>query len=244
MVDLAPHVRAVLAGKEPARDLSGELTDLTTAYDLADKTFEAVSPTCGWKIAANAPDQRANPDLGAPIFARIAGGAPVPTGSVLKLSDFTDFALEPEFAAVLGAPVSQPLDAPGAREKIAAIHVAFELLDRRGLGPVFHLPTFVALNVFNAGVVMGQEVPKAALADYSARFSMAAETQLSGRNTAPQDPFEAVADTLNHATSRGFSVPAGAVILCGTHHPPVSISAPTAVEFEVSGRVVSLSISD
>lgn len=240
--ELERHVRAVLAGQEDGRDLTDVLSDIRSAYELRDAVADALGPTCGWKIAANAVDQRNNPALDAPVAGRIVG-APRASGVYLKLSDFKDFMIEPEFAAVLGQDVKGQIDRRQANEVVSSFHVAFELLDRRGLGPLMHLPTFVGYNVFNAGVVLGDEVPRAALQDYVACFVIDGEEKLMARNTAPQDPLDAVVFVLNHATERGFAANPGDVILCGTHYPPTSISEPSSAEFSVEGCLVSLSIS-
>lgn len=244
MTELDAHVGAVLAGRAKAVSLVGRVDDLTAAYAVQDRLAGAVGPTCGWKIAANTPELMQAFGIPEPIVGRITGAAPLPSGAEIYLSDHDTLALEPEIVAVLAHDVTAPLTDGDVADAVASFHAGFEILDLRGYADPPHGPSFVAYNVFNAGVAMAPDpLAAGARAGAATRFELGGEILLDGGNTAPQPPAQVVRFVVNKALSRGQLVTAGQVILCGTHHPPVRVSDPGLARFTVDGSPVNLSIS-
>lgn len=217
MDDLLEHLRAVASGAEPARLLEGALDDLGAAYALQDRLADEGGPFCGWKIALNHPDQMASLGLAEPIFGRVVG-APLRTGAEVSLARFRGAAIEPEFAIVLGRDIDRPPSRAALRAAIGGMHAGFELLDRRGLAGGVHPPTFVANNVFNAGVVLGEAIPLEEVeAGYASRYELDGETLMTREGSAPEPPLDALERVVAHVLSRGHKLPAGSVVLCGAH---------------------------
>ena len=225
------------------------LSDLAQAYDLQDKVVSKLGAICGRKIAMNAPTLMEMAGIGEPIVGQILGQVALGSGATLRLSNYAQLALEPEFAAVIGKdiPAGMVLDKSSLSRYIERFSMAFEVLDRRHDTGGMHAPSFVANNVFNAGIVLSNAILDIAALDsgeYCAQFTAAGEVIFSCEGTAPQNPLEACLFVTNHFTSRGSVVKAGEVILCGAHHPPMVIGAEGMYGFSLlSGEEVSLSIS-
>lgn len=238
-----------IALRRDVRSVAGIVDSMAQAYDIQDKIRPHLGNTCGRKIAVNAAAMMQAIGLDAPIVGHIIGAAPLASGVTLRRSDYAQLALEPEFAAVVGAdvPAGTVLNAHTLRDYVERFSMAFEVLDRRNDVHPMHPPTFVVNNVFNAGVVLDDtalDVDALERGNYDAAFTAVGDVKVSGSNTAPQDPISACAFVINHFTARGEDVKAGEVILCGAHHPPMVIDAEGAYVFKLSsGEEVSLSIS-
>lgn len=238
----------ILYGR-PVMSVQGVLDDLAQAYDLQDKVVSKLGAICGRKIAMNAPALMEAAGISEPIVGRILGQAALASGVTLRMSDYVQLALEPEFAAVIGQDVSvgTVLDKSSLLKHVERFSMAFEVLDRRNDTSGMHAPSLVANNIFSAGIVLSDSVLNTKALDageYDAEFSAAGETIVSGKRTAPQNPLDACLFVINHFASRGGVVKAGEVILCGAHHPPMVIEAEGMYGFSLlSGEAVSLSIS-
>lgn len=223
--------------------------DLAQAYDLQDKVVLKLGATCGRKIAMNAPELMELAGISEPIVGQILGQEALGSGVALRLSDYAQLALEPEFAAVIGKdiPAGTVLDKSSLLRHVERFSMAFEVLDRRHDTGGMHAPSFVVNNVFNAGIVLSDAALDTTALDageYGAQFTAAGEVIISGDGTAPQNPLEACLFVINHFASRGAIVKAGEVILCGAHHPPIVIGVEGIYAFSLlSGEAVSLSIS-
>ncbi len=233
----------------PVRSLSGVLDDLEAAYDVQDQVVPHLGPTCGRKIAMNSAALMEMARITEPIVGHVVGDAPLASGASLRVSDYRELAVEPEFAVVIAKdiPAGTRIEARALGDVIARISLAFELLDKRNDTHAMHAPTFVANNVYNAGIVLDQAPLDIAALDagaYAATFTAKGGVIVNGPATAPQNPLEACAFVINHFTARGQAVKAGEVILCGAHHPPMVIEGTGTYEFSLSsGQEVSLSIS-
>lgn len=234
----------------PVRSIAGVVDDFETAYDIQDRVVPQLGPTCGRKIAMNSTTLMDMAGISEPIVGHIVGEAALADGASVSVSDYAELAIEPEFAAVISVdiPAGTHVEASDLSEVVARFSLAFELLDKRHDAHAMHAPTYVANNVYNAGVVLDETpLDMVALADgaYEAKFTANSEVIVAGKSTAPQNPLEACAFVINHFTARGQDVKAGEVILCGAHHPPMVVAGAGAYVFSLSsGQEVSLSISD
>jgi 2-oxo-3-hexenedioate decarboxylase len=233
----------------PTRSVAGTIEDVAQAYDIQDELRSHLGVTCGRKIAMNAAPLMAVVGVSEPIVGHIVGEGALPDGTNLRISDYVELALEPEFAAVVGQdiPAGTVLTSETLRDYVSRFSMAFEILDRRSDEHPMHAPTFIVNNVFSAGVVLADAVLDMDALEkgtYEAKFTAAGEVLVSGSNTAPQDPIEACVFVLNHFTGRGETIKAGEVILCGAHHRPMVTGLEGTYEFSLSsGEAVSLSIS-
>jgi len=238
----------ILQGRD-VRPLNPEDMTLAQAYEVQDRVASQIGPLCGRKIAMNAPKLMEMAGVSEPIVGNITGQEALPSGDTMRVSDFAELAVEPEFAAVIGqdVPAGTPVTKETVLEHVARFSMAFEVLDKRKDQAAMSAPRFVANNVFNAGVVLAGEALDIAMLDqgaYDAVFSAAGDILVDGQGTAPQNPLEACAFVLNHFSMRGQTVRAGEVILCGAHHPPLVIERTGAYVFSLStGAEVSLLIS-
>lgn len=197
----------------------------------------------GFKLAVNGAAQMAHFKVDQPVSARLFTDEIYESGVALPGSSFHHLCVEPELAAIIGPgirDVKAPVDREGAMAAIAVFRPAIELVDQRGASlPKIKLAQGIALNVFNAGVVLGEGtiLPQdLALADLGVTIAVNGEVTDETRGTAPQDPVEAVMWLINHLAPRQLSLAEGMVVMCGTHIPLKPLPEGTnAVEVEFSG---------
>lgn len=224
-----------------------QVDNLADAYGIQDAYAGLIEADCGgvrgFKLAVNGAPQMAHFGVSEPVWARIFADEIHQSGVALLRSGFSDVTIEPELAAVLGSGVaglSGPVDRAGALAAIDRFHAAIELIDQRGtVAPQLQLPQAVALNVFNAGIVLGEGSLAADALDLA---NMNVSLDLDGTRTAeitggaPQDPVEAVMWLLNQLSARGITVRPGMVVMCGTHLPMRTLASSTkAVSVSMSG---------
>lgn len=227
------------------------------AYAYQDAYVAAVEadagPVAGYKLAVNGVPQQMQLGLSQPISARIFGGEVYQSGASLPASGFQTLCVEPEIAAVLGEGV-RDLATPGtraeARQVVDRFHPAIELIDPRGLGMASDLiPAAVALNVMNAGIVLGPDSVAPGALDLShmtTTLSFDGAVAAEATDNAPQHPLDAVMWLMSHLAGRGIAVDPGMIVMCGTHVPllpapaggrqvAVSMSGLGTVDFSITG---------
>ncbi|KIN64257.1 putative hydratase/decarboxylase 4-oxalocrotonate decarboxylase [Sulfitobacter noctilucicola] len=224
-------------------DLSVLPDTLAGAYDFQDGLAAAVGKAGGFKMAVNGAPQMAHFGVDEPVWARIFADQVHASGVTLPRSGFDAVSVEPEIAAILGAGVEKltgAVDRDTALTLIDRFHPAIELIDQRGLSvPQLTLPQAVALNVFNAGCVLGPDHIAPADLDLEAmHVTIHDDSALVGEatNNAPQHPVDAVMWLVNQLTVRGVKPQAGMVVLCGTHLPLRTLDASVGrVDVRMSG---------
>lgn len=207
----------------------------------------------GYKLAVNSPRLMAHFGVDEPAWARIFRDETYLSGQRLARAAFGDLHIEPELAAILGPGVeglTGPVDRDGALALIDRYHGAIELVDANGAAmPSMALSQAVSLNVFNAGIVLGEEGRKPAMLDIpTLKVTQMVDGAVVGETvgTPPQDPVEAVRFAVNSVLAARAPLTPGMVIMCGTHLPMRRI-APTetevAVEMSGLGRI-AFTLSD
>ncbi|WP_370304234.1 2-keto-4-pentenoate hydratase [Pseudooceanicola sp.] len=222
--------------------------DLSAAYQLQDAVAEQLvtdpsfGPVAGWKIAVNSAALLARFGMSEPVSGRIFEGQRHDVPAELTASDYRQFAIEPEIAAIIGTTLAlqdAPRDADTVKRAIARFVPAMELLDMRDADmPNMHLPDAVAQNISNVGAVIGG--PGVApdqldLAGLRMTLSLDGEIQHDATGAAPQHPVEAVTWLVNHLSQRGLTLAAGQVVLCGTHSPIWYHNGTGQIEVQMSG---------
>lgn len=210
-------------------------------FQVAPLVAEAKGGVGGRKIAWNAAPLMEKFGMESPGAAHVFADDICSGDANLKLADYQNFMMEPEFAAVLAvdlAPRAGGWDRDSAAEAVAHFTVAFELLDRRGC-KVEHAASILANNVFNAGLCYD---PSAALAPAEmdpARFTTVVthddEEILNRAGAAPQHPLDAVAFLANHFNAHGITPKAGEILLCGSHMPLYPMEHPGRLKMTVEG---------
>lgn len=250
MENLVKDLTDDILQKRNVRSMRDVVEGLEEAYGVQDKVVANLGATCGRKIALNTAAQMEKAGIDKPTAGVILGDGPISNGATLRISDYSELALEPEFVAILSAdiPAGTVVEPANLMSVVARFSMGFEVLEKRNAPADLHAPTFIANNVFNAGCVVsetGLEPDMLQNGAYDALFNAAGDIKVQGKGTAPQNPLEACAFVINHFTARGQSLRKGELILCGAHHPPLSIEKTGDYVFSLSsGEAVSLSISD
>jgi len=227
-------VLKTLASTDWIKDCSSEIPDIGTAYDVQDLVMAEISKDrggfAGCKIAFNSPALMQKLGVDSPAVGRIVADQAFESGVKIVAESYRNFMIEPEIAAVLGESLraGETISTEQAEAAVARYFPAFELLDRRNYQGMMHIPTVVAHNVFNAGIVCGG--PGLAPKDFDWKFVETnctdnGNTVVQGAGIAPQNPAEAVAFIANHFTARGQSLPEGSLLLLGAHCPLYKVEA-------------------
>jgi len=228
--------------------------DVAKAYGWQDAYVAGVPGAVGgFKLAVNGAPQLAHFGVSEPVCARIFAAEIYQSGVALPLAAFGSVSVEPELCAILtdgAADLSGPVDRAGALALIDRFHAAIELIDQRGVAmPTLKLPQAVALNVFNAGIVLGEVsvAPDALdLPNMHVALELDGATVAETTGTPPQDPVEAVMWLINNLHTRGVEITPGMAVMCGTHLPirlleddvrevRITMSGLGAVEFTLTG---------
>ena len=183
-------------------------------------------PVAGWKIAANSPQLMARFKLEEPATGRVFNSQRHDRNATLKAADYTDFAFEPEIAAIMKTaldPAKAPFNLADGLAAIDRFVPGIELLDMRNTDmPNTHIPDAIAQNISNVGAVLGgpgiaPDALNAATVHTVVKIDGIVQHDVTG--AAPQNPLEAVTWLANHLASRGLALEAGQVVMCGTHSP-------------------------
>ncbi|MDR6266375.1 fumarylacetoacetate hydrolase family protein [Roseobacter sp. N2S] len=250
MENLVKELTDDILHKRDVRSMRDVIESLDEAYAIQDKVVANLGATCGRKIALNTAAQMEKAGINKPTAGVILGSGPIANRASLRISDYSELAIEPEFVALLSTDIPadtvvQPANLMAVVEKFT---MGFEVLEKRNAPADLHAPTFIVNNVFNAGCVVsetGLDPDRLQKGDYDALFTAVEDVKVQGKGTAPQNPLEACAFVVNHFTARGENLRKGELILCGAHHPPLSIKKAGDYVFSLSsGEAVSLSISD
>lgn len=197
------------------------------AYAFQDAYVAAVGlPVAGYKLAVNGVPQQQFFGVTEPAWGRIFAPEVHESGVAIALAGFDAVSIEPELCAVLGEGVqdlSGPVGRAAALRAIDHFRPAIELIDQRGVAmPDVQLAQAIAVNVFNAGIVLGAgRIAPEALELDTLQVTLSLDGEQAGEVTggAPQDPVEAVAWLLNTLQARGLRAAPGMVVMCGTHLP-------------------------
>lgn len=121
---------------------------------------------------------------------------------------------------------------------IDRFHPAIELIDPRGLKMAPDMiPAAVALNILNAGIVLGaNSVAPDQLDITSMTMTLDGARAVQVTDNAPQHPVDAVMWLLHNLAQRGLRTEPGIVVMCGTHVPLWPLDPDIqAVDVEMSG---------
>lgn len=214
-------------------------------FEMAPIVAEAKGGVGGRKIAWNAPALMEKFGMASPGAAHVFRDEICAGGANLKLHDYRNFMMEPEFAAILAvdlAPRAGGWDRDSAAEAISHFTVAFELLDRRN-GPAEHAASILANNVFNAGLCFDPEARLAPADMDPEKLTTIVHHDdkeiLNKTGAAPQHPLDAVAFLANHFNANGVTPRAGEILLCGSHMPlyPMEMTGKITMAVEGVGEI-------
>lgn len=214
-------------------------------FDMAPIVAEAKGGVGGRKIAWNTPALMEKFGMAEPGAAFVFKDDICIGDANLKLTDYHNFMMEPEFAAILAvdlAPRAGGWDRESAADAVSHFTVAFELLDRRD-GPAAHAASIIANNIFNAGLcydpeggIKPRDLDPAALTTIVEHDG---EEILNKEGAAPMHPLDSVAFLANHFNAHGVTPKAGEILLCGAHMPlyPMDHSGKLTMRVEGVGEI-------
>ncbi|MCF6305466.1 MAG: hypothetical protein L3J33_08850 [Rhodobacteraceae bacterium] len=247
-------VDAILATLR-SRDLIGDcrdtIPDMATAFEVQDAVVaelaKGLGGFAGYKIAFNSNALMAKMGLSHPGMGRVFAGQVYDNGIRLDAESYVNLMIEPEIAAVLSADINpgDDLSVQALSQKVERFFPAFEILDRRSIDGLAHVPSIIAHNVFNAGIVVGGPGLPPQEFDFSSLHTNckdSGETVIEGTGIAPQNPLEALAFLARHFTGRGQVMPAGSLLLLGAHCPLYAVGAGRQMTLDM-GRFGSVSFS-
>ncbi|MEM1315580.1 MAG: hypothetical protein AAGI51_13555 [Pseudomonadota bacterium] len=233
-----------IEARAPFRYLTEEeAPDLESAHAIQIACAEALAasrgPLGGRKIAWNTEPQMQAFAMPEPGAGRVFASQIRPSGARLNCTDYATFALEPEIAAVLKAPLAPREgghDPASVAEAIETFRPAFEILDQRGFAPGPNAAfSALAADIFSEGLVLGgpgltpQQITPAALRSV---VTQNGETILDAEDAAPMHPLAAVAFLANRFNRLGETLEAGEVLLLGAHLPPHRIQGAASLRFD------------
>ncbi|MGB0507508.1 MAG: hypothetical protein ACPGGK_15060 [Pikeienuella sp.] len=210
-------------------------------FAMAPRVAEAKGGVGGRKIAWNLPALMEKFGLDEPGAGHVFADEICKGNANLKLNDYHNFMMEPEFAAILAvdlAPRAGGWDRESAAQAVSHFTVAFELLDRRG-GSADHPASVIANNVFNAGLCYDTDaaISPADLNPDNRRTIVTHDEEviLDQVGARPQHPLDAVAFLANHFNAHGITPRAGEILLCGAHMPLYPMEHPGKLTMKVEG---------
>ncbi len=245
---IVANVIATLRSRDWIKDCSVDIPDLKTAFDIQDKVVMEIAQDhagfSGYKIAFNSPELLKKTSLPHPGMGRIFADQVYQNTVSLNVSDYENLMIEPEIAAVLGADITPGADvcAENITQYVDYFLPAFEILNRRSVDGLTHVPTIIAHNVFNAGIVIGDKKmsPNALnAAEIITDCRDNGEIIVQGQGLAPQNIADALAFLAGHFTSRGQTLKAGSLLLLGAHCPlyPVGKNCEITLDMGMLGNV-------
>ncbi|MEM7544450.1 MAG: hypothetical protein AAF367_02855 [Pseudomonadota bacterium] len=245
MSSIAEKIAADLIEHEPFRALEDAQAGPEIGYGVQLEMLPIVAKAKGGiggrKIAWNTPALMEKFGLKVPGAAHIFADDICRGDANLKLGDYMNFMMEPEFAAILAvdlAPRAGGWDRDNAADAISHFTVAFELLDRRN-GPAEHAASIIANNIFNAGICYDPEGSiKPRDLDPEALTTVVnhdGNAILNKKGAAPMHPLDSVAFLANHFNAHGITPKAGEILMCGSHMPLYPMDAPGELTMRVEG---------
>jgi 2-oxo-hept-3-ene-1,7-dioate hydratase len=177
----------------------------------------------GWKLGLGAPAVREELGLPGPLVGFLGSAAVLPSGSELRVSGWTQPALEPELAVHVGSGGAPPsAAAPDPDPSIAAVGPAIEIVDIDA--PREDLEAVVGGNIYQRHVILGAADPRRAGGDTAGIRGSVAR---GGDEIVGTDDPTALTGRLDHLTAyvarwlraMGERLEPGQVIICGSIVP-------------------------
>ena len=186
----------------------------------------------GWKIGLNVPEIQERLGMDEPAIGYITSETVVEDGGEYASGSAVDLRAEPEVAVEVGAAVPPDADADQARDAIAGLAVAIELVDIHR-PPIADAEGIIAGNIFHRAVVFGPTRPAMPAEGMQAVIRVGGEER--GTGDAPDDFTEVVRLTARLLGEVGERLEAGDRIIAGALTPPVQVTAGDAIEVDIEG---------
>jgi 2-keto-4-pentenoate hydratase len=185
----------------------------------------------GWKIGLNIPEVQHRLGLSEPVIGYLTSATRVEDGGSYAAAGAGALHAEPEVAVEMGRDVEPSVDADGAREAIAGLGAAVELVDT--WRPPDTLEGILASNVFHRGFVLGP--PRPAFPAEGVR----ATVTVNGEQRAAADSGDEFADVVRLVArllgAVGEHLREGDRIITGSVTPPVQVQPGDQVTVGLGG---------
>lgn len=223
--------------------------DLDEAY-LIQREFqrhiaEEQGGIAGYKLAYTTEALQQTVGVSEPVLGVVLEDNILHSPNTLTAANYVQLALECEVCVRLGAdlPLSgTPYDRGRVSEAVESLSTAFEVVDIRrtpGMDPKIQFITGVAANIFNAGVVMGEQVNNWRDLDLQAAYgSMTINNELVGDGHGSDvmgHPLEPLAWLANKLAEQGLGLSAGMVIITGSIVSPKAVNAGDTASIMIEG---------
>ena len=198
---------------------------------LRQEALDAGADHVGWKIGLNIPEVQQQLGIDEPVLGHLTSAGVIESGGEYDASAAKQLMAEPEVAIELGADLEPGADHDAAREAIAGLAPAIELVDTgrppRGKG----VEGIVADNIFHSAVVLGER---------ASGEPTRATVRVNGEERASADFTDDLEEVVRVAARRlaeaGESLRAGDRVIAGSITPQVGpLEAGDALEVEVAG---------
>ena len=190
----------------------------------------------GWKIGLNIPEAQKALGIEEPVIGYLTSASVVDSGGEYSAGGDSSLRAEPEVALEMGADVEPDADADAAREAIAGLAVALELVD---VTPPADdgIEAILAINVFHRAAVLGPSRPAFRGEGLAGAIHVNGEQREAAE--VPDDFTDVVRLTARLLGEAGERLERGDRIIAGSLTPqvPLAVGDRVAVEIEDLGRV-------
>ena len=202
-------------------------------------------PLAGYKLAYTTPVMQERAGLNHPVLGGVFRKTVLRSPVVLNFTEYVNLGLELEIGVTLGADLPAS-GAPYTRQSVAAavseVATAFEIVDMRtpdDLSTAERTLLGVAVNILNAGVVLGDPVTDWQSLDLvNCKGTMTINHEPVGEGYGRDvmgHPFEPLAWLANELAARHHPLRAGDVVITGSLIPPTPLGFASEARVSVEG---------
>jgi 2-keto-4-pentenoate hydratase len=193
--------------------------------------LDAGAERVGWKIGLNIPEAQNALGIEEPVIGYLTSATVVEPGGEYRAAGDSSLRAEPEVALEMGRDVEPDADADVAREAVAGVAVALELVD---VGrPPEGIQGIVATNVFHRAVVLGPSRPAFPGEGLDAVIEVDGEQR--ERAEVPDDFSDVVLLTARLLGEVGERLERGDRIIAGSLTPQVPLAPGNRVAVDIEG---------
>jgi 2-keto-4-pentenoate hydratase len=185
----------------------------------------------GWKIGLNIPEVQERLGITEPVIGNLTSATRLEDGGSYPGAGAGALHAEPEVALEIGRDVDAGIDADGARESIAGLGPAIELVDT--WRPPDTLEGIVAGNVFHRAFLLGSSRPAFPAEGVRATVTVNGDQRAAGDSSDDFADVVRLVARLLHGVGEGLR--AGDWIITGSVTPPVAVEQSDHVAVDLGG---------
>jgi 2-keto-4-pentenoate hydratase len=207
---------------------------------ILDRKLARGEKQVGWKVGLTAPAMREMFGSDAPVFGYLLESGRIESGFRFRYAGLRTPMVENELLITMASDLAGPsATAEDARNTVATIAPAFEIVEMRGADMRADLPLALTDNVAQRAFVQGAAIPFAPALDLGA---IRAEVRINGElkhaplgREAIDNQLQTLAWLANTLHSYGKRLQAGQCVMTGSFTKPLPIMAGDAFETSFSG---------